>query len=115
MDRKLSGELDYRIRYDVEHDLFHAQNVFNDEYIKPTFIEYVQKLEKEKAELKEKLEHRNCLDCSNYHINIKLIKAKALLVKWVELYKPKSETALPTPIQVDTEQFLKGEADESKN
>ena len=49
---KLSGELDYRIRYDVEHDLFHAQNVFNDEYIKPTFIEYVQKLEKENAELK---------------------------------------------------------------
>ena len=48
---KLSGELDYRIRYDVEHDLFHAQNVFNDEYIKPTFIEYVQKLEKENAEL----------------------------------------------------------------
>ena len=50
--RALSGELGYRIRYDVEHDLFHAQNVFNDEYIKPTFIEYVQKLEKENAELK---------------------------------------------------------------
>ena len=30
--KALSGELDYRIRYDVEHDLFHAQNVFNDEY-----------------------------------------------------------------------------------
>lgn len=51
---KLSGELDYRIRYDVEHDLFHAQNVFNDEYIKPTFIEYVQKIEKENAELKNR-------------------------------------------------------------
>lgn len=50
---KLSGELDYRIRYDVEHDLFHAQNVFNDEYITPTFVEYVQELEKENAELKE--------------------------------------------------------------
>ena len=49
---KLSRELDYRIRYDVEHDLFHAQNVFNDEYITPTFVEYVQKLEKENAELK---------------------------------------------------------------
>ena len=49
---KLSGELDYRIRYDVEHDLFHAQNVFSDEYITPTFVEYVQKLEKENAELK---------------------------------------------------------------
>ena len=51
MDRKLSGELEYRIRYDVEHYLFSAQNVFNDEYIKPTFIEYVQKLEKEKSEI----------------------------------------------------------------
>lgn len=37
----------------------------------------------------------------------KLTKAKALLAKWVELYKPKSKTALPTPIQIDTEQFLK--------
>lgn len=51
---KLSGELDYRIRYDVEHDLFHAQNVFNDEYIKPTFIEYVQKLENENKLLGER-------------------------------------------------------------
>ncbi len=51
----LSGELDYRIRYDVEHDLFHAQNVFSDEYITPTFVEYVQKLEKENAELKAEL------------------------------------------------------------
>ena len=63
---KLSGELDYRIRYDVEHDLFHAQNVFNDEYIKPTFIEYVQKLEKENAELRETLKTYNgCGDWDN--------------------------------------------------
>ena len=53
---KLSGELDYRIHYDVEHDLFHAQNVFNDEYITPTFIEYVQRLEKENAELEAQIE-----------------------------------------------------------
>ena len=56
---KLSGELEYRIRYDVEHDLFHAQNVFNDEYITPTFVEYVQKLEKENAELKETVTKMN--------------------------------------------------------
>lgn len=52
---KLSGELDYRIRYDVEHDLFHAQNVFDDEYITPTFVEYVAELENENAELKKRL------------------------------------------------------------
>lgn len=57
---KLSGELDYRIRYDVEHDLFHAQNVFSDEYITPTFVEYVQNLEKENVELKEQVEKMKC-------------------------------------------------------
>lgn len=30
-------------------------------------------------ELKEKLEHRNCVDCSNYGSNIKLLKAKELI------------------------------------
>ena len=69
--------------------------------------EEIGMLKSENAELKNKLKHRNCLDCSNHHINIKLFKAKALLAKWVELYKPKSDTALPTPIQVDTEQFIK--------
>ena len=69
---KLSGELDYRIRYDVEHNLFHVKNVFNDEYITPTFIEYVQKLEKENAELKHQLKHRNCLDCSNHSSNLRI-------------------------------------------
>lgn len=28
MTKELSGELEYRIRYDIEHDLFHAQNIF---------------------------------------------------------------------------------------
>lgn len=36
-----------------------------------------------------------------------LAKAKALLSKWVELYRPKVGSIPPTPIQVDTEQFLK--------
>ena len=65
---KLSGELDYRIRYDMEHDLFHAENVFNDEYIKPTFIEYVQKLEKENAELKSLKDVADLIRLNNSHI-----------------------------------------------
>ena len=36
-----------------------------------------------------------------------LDKSKALLAKWVELYKPKVGNIPPTPIQVNTEQFLK--------
>ena len=58
--RKLSGELDYRIRYDVEHNLFYAKNVFNEEYISPTFIEYVQKLEAQIEKMK------NWCNCKNY-------------------------------------------------
>ena len=37
----------------------------------------------------------------------KLTKAKGLLAKWVELFKPKGGNIPPTPIQVETEQFLK--------
>jgi uncharacterized protein (DUF1015 family) len=36
-----------------------------------------------------------------------LNEAKELLKRWVELYKPNYKFVLPTPIQVDTEQFLK--------
>ena len=35
-----------------------------------------------------------------------LKKSKELLTKWVELFKPKGGNILPTPIQVETEQFL---------
>ena len=67
---KLSRELDYRIRYDVEHDLFHAQNVFNDEYITPTFVEYVQKLEKENAVLEKRTERaKECMKKLLFIIN----------------------------------------------
>ena len=63
---KLSRELEYRIRYDVEHDLFHAQNVFSDEYITPTFIEYVQELEKENAELRKIAEFQQSSNISRH-------------------------------------------------
>ena len=39
--------------------------------------------------------------------NDQLTKAKELLKQWVELFKPKGGNIPPTPIQVDTEQFLK--------
>ena len=40
--------------------------------------------------------------------NERLIKAKELLTKWVELFSPKGGNIPPTPIQVETEQFLMG-------
>ena len=121
---KLSGELDYRIRYDVEHDLFHAQNVFSDEYIKPTFIEYVQKLEKENAELKS----RGCWKSCEYanpkseliaqHIKEvqQLTNAKEIIKKFSEFANleveydpehPQEHTDLWNELCKEAEQFLK--------
>ena len=39
--------------------------------------------------------------------NERLTKAKELLTKWVELFKPKGGNIPPTPIQVETEQFIR--------
>ena len=39
----------------------------------------------------------------------RLTKAKKLLTKWVELFSPKGGNIPPTPIQVETEQFLIGD------
>lgn len=36
-----------------------------------------------------------------------LDKAKALLAKWIELFRPKLEGYPKTPVQIATEQFLK--------
>lgn len=78
-------------------------------------VAYVEKLEKENIEVKEQNRNYEQLIETGSVMLVKeklknykrLTKAKALLAKWVELYKPKSKTALPTPIQIDTEQFLK--------
>ena len=66
-------------------------------------------LEKENAELKDKLEVviKVGNDCLN-GLNKELTLAKELLKKWVELFKPKGGNIPPTPIQVETEQFLSG-------
>ena len=71
-------------------------------------------LEKENAELKEKLKPENCLKLLAKEGYVKftsdqLTKAKELLKKWVELYKPKVGNIPSTPIQTETEQFLAGE------
>ena len=39
--------------------------------------------------------------------NERLTKAKELLTKWVELFKPKGGNIPPTPIQVETEEFIR--------
>ena len=44
--------------------------------------------------------------------NERLTKAKELLTKWVELFKPKGGNIPPTPVQVETEQFLSGQPEQ---
>jgi hypothetical protein len=46
--------------------------------------------------------------------NEQLLKAKELLTKWVELFKPKGGNIPPTPIQVETEQFISAEMQEKE-
>ena len=76
-------------------------------------IEATYKLDKENAELKRDKEDlifvRNAKADHICELKDQLTKAKELLAKWVELFKPKGSNIPPTPIQVETEQFLKGE------
>ena len=44
--------------------------------------------------------------------NERLTKAKKLLTRWVELFKPKGGNIPPTPVQVETEQFLSGQPEQ---
>jgi uncharacterized protein (UPF0335 family) len=45
------------------------------------YMERIEALENENAELREQVKHRNCVDCSNHGSNIKLLKAKELIDK----------------------------------
>ena len=62
-------------------------------------------------ELKEKLEHRNCVDCSNHGSNIKLLKAKGIIKKLQALYfspvVTNDDTKRQDQILAETEQFIK--------
>lgn len=65
---------------------------------------------KENVELKALIKSEHEIEArKNNRLISKLTKAKKLLAKWVELYKPKLEGFPKPPIQVDTEKFLKEE------
>ena len=95
----------------------------------------LSRLEKENAELDCQMNRNKfCYSCANATdrcfrneigcpcekyksykgLNKQLTKAKELLTKWVELFKPKGGNIPPTPIQVETEQFIR-EVKENEN
>ena len=108
INTKTKGELGYRIEYDVEHDLFHPQNVYSEEYITPTFVGYVRKLEEENAELNERLQKKiNTTTVSDYPYSaLKLEEAKEIIE---ELYDkiPASHSDYYKEVMEKAEQFLK--------
>jgi uncharacterized coiled-coil protein SlyX len=80
-------------------------------------MQFIKELQEENAELKEKLLEQKQYTAFKCNEAVKkkevyerehylLTKAKELLKKWVELYKPKLEGYPITPIQEQTEQFL---------
>lgn len=79
----LQGFLDHDIEYDMDKT--------------------IQELRKENEEMKKGL---GCETCTKFD-EVKLTKAKELLKRWVEVFKPKLEGYPITPIQERTEQFLK--------
>jgi len=86
------------------------------------YFKRIAELEKENAELKARVENQKSFlerirakfelgeidrkEIEGYIESEHLTKAKELLAKWVELFKPKGGNIPPTPIQVETEQFL---------
>ena len=75
---------------------------------------YLQQHWRESEEINEKgtsWAHRKSLERENRKLKDQLTKAKNLLAKWVELFKPKVGKIPPTPIQVETEQFLNSEVE----
>ena len=83
------------------------------EELEQAFKGGIAELEKENAELKERFKHRNCLDCSNHHINIKLFKAKEIIREFVEWATWQGNSKCPSfkSIQDKAEQFLNSEVE----
>ena len=92
------------------------------EELEQAFKAGIAELEKENAELKERIETLEQIkrEHTDYTIKVEeertfvkdqLTKAKELLAKWVELCKPKLEGYPITPIQEQTEQFLNNEVE----
>ena len=116
--RLVSARAEFQRQYKENEELKHNKKTVAHlaDCLEEKMKERIEELEQENAELKAEIENDRDLPTVAYMQGAEkqkkkdekqLTKAKALLAKWVELYNPKSKTVLPTPIQIDTEQFLK--------
>lgn len=104
LDEKYSYQID---EHDVVH-LFRGEDDCQQYLTNPLLsaIFKIETLEKENAELKNKLEHRNCLDCSNHYSNMKLLKAKKLLKTLLRLWNDVMTEETVKALIAEVEQFL---------
>ena len=87
------------------------------EDVKTAYIKGCEDTAKESVKLKSRDCWKGCLYASGKSELIheylqqkyNFTKAKELLAKWVELFKPKGGNIPLTPIQIATEQFLAGD------
>ena len=112
--------LDEKYSYQIDENnvvcLFRGEEDYQQYLTNPLLsaIFKIEALKKENEDLKEQClilaDCDTCYSpCKNENVEMKkqLTKAKELLTKWVELFKPKGGNIPPTPIQVETEQFLR--------
>ena len=104
------AELEEKLKHAEENCINKTCVVLKD---KEDCVAKLLELEKENAELKERFKHRNCLDCSNHHINIKLFKAKEIIREFVEWATWQGNSKCPSfkSIQDKAEQFLNSEVE----
>jgi predicted RNase H-like nuclease (RuvC/YqgF family) len=99
-----------------------AQNLEDTEILNKTYEKRFNNLKKENTELKNKLEHRNCLDCSNHSSKLRMktlelekecTNAKEIISEFVEWANWQGNSKCPSfkSIQDKAEQFLNSEVE----
>ena len=75
--------------------------------LRDNYEQYKATAEPTIKELKEKLKHRNCLDCSNHSRNIKLLKAKEIIRKLLQdIEIAENEYKFTSQSAIKAEKFL---------
>lgn len=92
-------DFDYQVHKKFDPENNYSLEYLLNKYYDPEIIEKIKYFSGAKEQV---------VKMTKYEMNKELTKAKELLTKWVELFKPKVGNIPPTPIQIETEQFING-------